>query len=214
MPIYTPRGLRVRLSVEYAFGLMGRLYPAVDAFTVLKTTEALESIPGAIGFVTGMLCFLFRLAPWLTVAYVFSSVVAGCLITTAGLFIIPGLRSIGRVHSYLSGYGVPLITLIAVGFFTSGFVALLAYFGGRFLGGACNSFIESRNARRIYQGTGIPVTGSETNFLNAYRLHASALGITADLELSPEEHAGWAWKICFEDLAMKWPKVVSQFRTD
>ena len=45
MPIYTPRGLNIRVEIPYAFALMARLTPQVEPVAVLKTTEGLEFKP-------------------------------------------------------------------------------------------------------------------------------------------------------------------------
>lgn len=63
MAIYTPRGLKIRLSVDHAFTLMARLFPDVDAFKILKTTEGLESIPATLAFITGLASFSLHLHP-------------------------------------------------------------------------------------------------------------------------------------------------------
>ncbi len=70
MAIFTPRGLKIRLPVDYAFALMARLYPKVDAFKVLKTTESLELIPSVITLLTGLVCFYLRL-PAFEIGYMF-----------------------------------------------------------------------------------------------------------------------------------------------
>ncbi len=63
MPIYTPRGLKVRLSIDYAFALMARLHPGVNAFQVLKTTEGIESLPQSFAFLAALFCFVLKLTP-------------------------------------------------------------------------------------------------------------------------------------------------------
>jgi hypothetical protein len=143
--------------------------------------------------------------------YVFCSVLAGTVITTAGLFVVPGLPSIGTLHSYLSSYGLLLVALVVIGVHMSDYKAVIAYIVGRIAGGACGTVLEMWNSRRIYRGTGFCVTGAEINFLNAYRLHASRLGKTIDLELSPKEETDGAWKACLEDLATRYPEVVARF---
>lgn len=39
MALFTPRGLKVRLPMSYAFALIARVYPRSDAFRVLQLTE-------------------------------------------------------------------------------------------------------------------------------------------------------------------------------
>lgn len=68
MTIITPRGLKVRIPVPYAFALMARLYPEVSPFRVLKTTEGIESIPGMLAFTFGITAIVNHFPP-LHVAY-------------------------------------------------------------------------------------------------------------------------------------------------
>ena len=91
MAIFTPRGLKIRLPFDYAFALIARLYPKVDAFEVLKTTEGLKLIPSLITFITGFVCFYLRLPVFEIGLYVFIASIAGFLMTFFGLFIIPGI---------------------------------------------------------------------------------------------------------------------------
>ena len=69
MAIYTPRGLKVRLPIDFAFALIARLYPKYDAFKVLRTTEAIELMPKALSAVAGIICFLMEL-DWTVIAVV------------------------------------------------------------------------------------------------------------------------------------------------
>lgn len=61
MAIYTPRGLKIRLSIQYCFTLLARLYPEVDPYTVLKTTEGLEFIPSFLAVLASLICFLYKI---------------------------------------------------------------------------------------------------------------------------------------------------------
>lgn len=63
MPIYTPRGIKIRIAVSYAFGLMTRLYPEVSPFRILKTTEGIESLPAMFAIISGIIGFLMQLPP-------------------------------------------------------------------------------------------------------------------------------------------------------
>ena len=73
MSIYTGRGLKIRLPIDYGFALMQRLYPAVDAFKVLRTTEGLELLPSCMAFIAAILCFMNHASPT-TIAIVVATV--------------------------------------------------------------------------------------------------------------------------------------------
>jgi len=214
MAIYTPRGLKIRLEMNYAFALMARLYPKVDAFKILKTTEGLESIPGMFAFLVGILSFYSGFDPYEIGLYTLIASVAGIIITTFGIFIISGLPKLGTLYSYISGFGILLVVLVVYGFISVGWQGVLAFFIGKLVAGIIHLGIEFWNSRRIHSTIGYALTGSEVNFFNAYRLHASALGKSTDITVSDEELKEENWKECLEDLATKWPEVVRRFTPD
>ena len=211
MAIYTPRGLKIRLGVNHAFALMARLYPKVDAFKILKTTEGLESVPAMLAFIVGTASFYLGLNPYEIGLYVLIASVVGEMITTFGFFIIPGLPKLGTFYSYISGFGILLTVLAVYGFFSVGWQGVVAFFVGKFLAGIINSSIGFWNVKRIHSKIGIPLTASEINFFNAYRLHASAIGKSTDITILDEELKEENWKECLEDLAIKYPEVVRRF---
>ena len=128
MTIFTPRGLKIRLPFNYAFALIARLYPEVDAFKILKTTEGIESIPSFITFATGLVCFYLRLPLFQIGLYVFIASIAGFLITSYGLYMVPGFIQLGTFYSYIAGYGILLILLSVYGFITIGWLGIAVFF--------------------------------------------------------------------------------------
>ena len=233
MAIYTPRGLKIRLRIDHAFALMARLYPEVDAFKILKTTEGLASIVRMLVFVAGIVFFSFRLEPNQIGFFTLLTCVVGIVVTYLpgalnfllmllkafvgkpaeflARFIIPNLPRLGTLYSYVSGFGILGLFLIAYGFFFVGWQGVLAYFIGRIAGGILNFVIAFYIAKRNFSETGVPITLAEMDFFNAYRLHALSVGKTTDITLSDEEMKEENWKECFEDLARKWPEVVGRF---
>ena len=79
MAIYTPRGVKIRTSVPYAFGLMARLNPKVTPFRILKTTEGIESLPGMLAFIAGMVGFSMHLPPLQIALVIAACQLAGAL---------------------------------------------------------------------------------------------------------------------------------------
>jgi len=214
MAIYTPRGLKIRLPIDYSFALMARLYPSVDAFRILKTTEGIESVPQFLVFTTAVVCFLNRISPMGTGILVFTAHFAGYFLMQRGLFLVPGLVGAGTLYSYLSGYGLFITSTIIVGFLTTGWRGLAAYGLARLMGFIVNFLSEGIQARRTFRQTGLAVTASEVHFINAYRLHASRLGLSTDVSVSQWELDEANWGVVFSDLAVTWPEVVSRFTRD
>jgi hypothetical protein len=214
MAIYTPRGLKIRIGIAHAFALMSRLYPKVDAFKVLKTTEGLESIPDMLAFIVGIITFWLEIDPYQIGLYTFIASVVGTVIVISGIFIVPCLPRLGTFYSYISGFGILLVLLAIFGFITVGWQGVIAFFVGKLLAEVINNAIDFWNCKRINSKTGLTLTSSEISFFNAYRIHASAIGKTTDIIISDEELKEENWKECLIDLALKWPKVVKRFTND
>jgi hypothetical protein len=213
MAIYTPRGLKIRLPVNYAFALIARLYPRVDAFQVLKTTEGIESLPGAFAFLTGLVSFFLKLSLQIGIT-IFVVTVLLATMTRYGFYVFPSVVKLGTLYSYLAGFGILLIVLLALGFFLVGWRGVVAFVVGRLLGGLVNGVLNWHRAVYYHSVIGDAVTASEVNFINAYRLHASTLGVTTDICVSDDEMLQDNWYPAFVALTMKWPEVTARFTYD
>lgn len=58
MPVWTPRGLKIRFEPQYAFSLLARIWTRderQDAYAVLKTTEAIEEVDGLLALVFALI---------------------------------------------------------------------------------------------------------------------------------------------------------------
>lgn len=214
MAIYTPRGLKIRLPINYAFALMARLNPNVDAFRVLKTTEGIESLPGAFAFLTGLLCFFLAVTPLKIGITVFIVTVLLGLMTRYGFYVFPGIVQVGTIYSYLAGFGILLILLLVLGFLLAGWKGIVAFLIGRLLAGIVNGALNWHRAYYYHSVLGDAVTASEVNFINAYRLHASKLGVTTDISVSDDEMLQDNWYPAFVALTIKWPEVTARFTYD
>lgn len=193
---------------------MARLSPSVSPFRVLKTTEGIESLPGMLGFIAGMVAFGMRLPPLQIGLAVVGGQILGVLINLFGLYVIPGLVSLGTLFSYLAGYGIFLATAVAVGLVTVGWQGVLAFFIGRLVAGLASVVLGFWQTSRYHKLTGHAFTASEVHFFNAYRLHASRVGATTDIDLNDTETEEEHWKPTFEAFAMEWPQVVQRFTID
>src|SRR5690348_15171354 len=222
MSICTPRGLEIKLSVPYTFTLMHRLYPAVDAFKVLKLPEGLQSIPSCLAFVTTLVCFNLTVAPFQTLVFVFRAAVLGTLLALWA-FVVPGLPSVGKLYSYVSGVGILFVGLVIYGFVAVGFWGVLACSAGRLAAAFVSWIVELWNGQRLYRRTGVRLGLPELNFLWAYELYASETIASPPISfqefrrslntsLTQDQMKVENWKPCFMDLARRWPKVVARFR--
>jgi len=214
MALFTPRGLKVRLPLDYSFALMQRLYPSVDAFKVLHTTEGFELLPSSMAFLAAIVCFLSECSP-ITIAAVVASVsVFAHFMRVSGLPVHALFVRLSNAFSILHGYGLYLITLGAVGFIFTGWQGLTAYIVGRMVAGLVNGVVKHFNGQRIKRDVGTYLTTSEINFLNAYAFHARRTDQSLDLGVSDEELEESNWRPVFVDLALKWPRVVARFTRD
>jgi len=214
MAIYTPRGLKVRIAVPYAFGLMARLSPKVSPFRILKTTEGIESLPGMLAFVAGLIAFTMHLSPLKVGILVAVLQLLGIFLNLFGFYVVPGLVALATLYSYLAGYGVFFITVVAVGFLTVGWRGVLAFFIGRLMAGGTSMILDVWQTSRYHKLTGHAFTSSEVHFFNAYRLHASRIGVTTDIDLSDSELQENHWGPTFNTFAAEWPEVVQRFTVD
>lgn len=211
MAVFTPRGLKIRLEVDYCFALIARLYPQAGAFKVLKTTEGLELVPSFLAFVTGLVCFSLKFEPIQIGLFVLFASLIGFLITLAGFYVIPGLPTLSTLFSYISAFGIVFIFLTIFGFVLVGWQGVVGFFAGRLVGWIINTLLDNFESDRIYKKTGAHIFGSERNFLNAYRLHAAKLGKTTDVYVSDDELKSENWKRAFNEFARKWPEVVKRY---
>ena len=104
--------------------------------------------------------------------------------------------------------------MIITGFVLGGWQAVVAFFAGKIIAALVGQVLEFWQTSRYHKLTGHPFTGSEVSFFNAYRLHASRIDVTTNINLSDEEMEEDHWGTTFQQLAMEWPEVVQRFTTD
>ncbi len=214
MAIYTPRGLKIRLPVEYAFTLIGRLYPRVSAYKVLKTTEAIESLPNAFAYIVALNSFNDSLSPHQVFFFTFVTFVIGFIVASFDIFLLYIFELAGKIYSYLSGYFILYIIIVSYGYYASGWTGVLAYLLAVLLGELVKmgseiiiSKIRKSQKKRI-------LTTSEFSFLNAYRFYAYKLAISRSVKVSENEIKSGKWQLPFSDLQAKWPEVTRRFSTE
>jgi len=216
MALFTPRGLKLRLPIRYAFTLMARVYPQRDPFRILQLTEEIDNLASLAGFTAAFAAFYLRLEPISIGLFVFAFVSVFRLVHLLGLFIPPFtfFLPVSRVYSFVSGYGILLVGLMVFGFVRSGWKGVLAFAVGRTASTLVFGLIELAYGRYLFQKIGLAVTSSERSFFHAYRLEANRFGASTDLNVSEAELASDKWELVLRDLSVKWPVVVSRFTGD
>ena len=216
MAVFTSRGLKLRLSTPYVFALITRVFPKVDAFRVLQTTEAVENLARLAIFLAAIVAFSLSITPVQIGVLVFSVASAMHIVHLRGLFLTPILLllPVSRVYGFLSGYGILLIGLLAFGFIQTGWEGIAGFLVGRLASGAVFGVVGWYYTRYIHREVGSIFTASERSFFYAYRIEAARLGISTDLTVTDDELRQENWKPAFDDLAVKWPEVVDRFTVE
>ena len=218
MAIYTPRGLKIRLSLQWTFGLLGRLWKvdrSTDAFRVLKTCEAIDHIPAVLAYACGLAVAV--LAPHQSWAIVVARPVAavlGVLLTQMGAFAVlrpAGILAAGRAWSWISGYGVLFLVAGGVVYAVAGWPGVAFWLAGGIAAFFAGETVGARMARARYGRLDDSLTSAEVNFFNAYRLHADQLGLTRNLLLEDGEQKSETWLECLVDYAKNYPAAVRRF---
>lgn len=215
----TPRGLKIRLDLEWGFSLLNRLWEKdrrTDAFRVLKTCEAIEHIPMLFSVLAGLVALVQPKAlPGIAVAMALVvGRVGGILLTSFGRFDVlrpVGLVVLGTIWAQVPFggsilLGIPLVTgMLAswnrAAYWVAGYVAAVI----------AQSIADAMLPARQQRLTGQPFTTSEVDFFNAFRLHADRVGVSRDIDVGDEEASSGGWRKCLEDYATKWPEAVARF---
>ncbi len=214
MAIYTPRGLKIRIEIPYAFALMQRLYPEITPFRVLKTTEGIEELPSLLSLLAGLVSFALRLSPYEIVLSVMAAQIAGTLINIFGFYVFPGLIALSTAYSYVSGFGVLLVIIFIVGYFLTGLYGVLAFFVGTFSARIVAFVLHYFQTKKYMEQVNFPLTASEVHFFNAYRLHAVRVGVTTDIDLPDCELKESNWEHLYTIFSLQWPDIANRFTAD
>ena len=212
MTIFTPSGLKIRLPACYVFALAARLYPRVDAFRLLKTTEGIELIPSVEVLCIAIVCCLTGAPPLAMAGLVCGARVWGTLNTLRGVHFGSGiLIPLGTVFAYVDHFGFSTIAASILALAAGGWYMVAAYFAGRVIGSLLSVAIEYADTGVSYRQCGVPLTASEWHFLAAYMLHAERVGVSTNPAVSEAELKDYKLLWVYMDLASKWPEVVDRF---
>lgn len=218
--IVTPRKLQIDLPLGYAFALIARVYPKVDAFKFLKRVEGIQKIHHLVAFVTGMVCFGLQLSPLWIAVWTIGVTLLFYLFRFFGIFFIPGLVFVSTAYSYLTSFGIFTIALIAVGWWRTGIWGVVAFFAARLLAELITMFFDGKAGEKLGAKMDVnPVLAKAgsmylapiKDFVNAYRLFADSYGLTRDVEVSDEELRFENWKNVWEDFENKWPEIAGRY---
>ncbi|MHC4878702.1 MAG: hypothetical protein ACYTGL_19815 [Planctomycetota bacterium] len=195
MTIFTPRGLKVCLPVEYAFALMSRLHPRVHPIEVLTTAEGIDTVPAFLATSASIVAFLANLSPEYVAVSGIAASIAGLVLTHFRLVLfVPGLVSLATLFSYLPGLGITTAMAAGFGYWMRGWQVAVAVIAARIVGIVICNLLEVLLIRVPIDDVGVPMTESEINFLTAYIGHAMWAGAELDLSVVEDEleESNWA----------------------
>lgn len=210
MVIHTPQGLRIKLDVATSFGLMARLYPDIRPKQVLKTTEDISLISSALGFVTGLLCFVLQLEPQSIGICTFTAVLVGIFINASGLLLFPFVQ-LGAAFNRIYVFFLPTILMIVVGYFLTDWQGVIAYLLTRCTAFGLSILVGMGLTRHAMAKWGHAFTTSERHFFHAYRYYAERIGVPTNLVLSYEELDESFWQHAYCDFLQSHPEVNGRF---
>lgn len=211
MPIFTPRGLKIRIDTDVAFTYIARVSPPVSPFKVLKTVEGFQFLPGMLSIIAGLICFLTKQSFANIIIIVGSACFLGSIMAISGIVLGWSLIKISRVLSLFSGYGIYLIIIVLTGLLMVGWKGLLAYYIAKI--GITTMFFAIDYLRQFYSLKlyGDKLTDSERYFFNTIRLYLISLNREIDLDLKEGEVESGVWKKPLSDLVKEWPEVTNRF---
>jgi hypothetical protein len=210
MAIFTPRGLKIRLSKEESFSLMYRVTKAANVFNFLKTVEGIDTLPIVMTILSAYLCLLLDFN--LTQAFF---IVLGIRIVF-GLLNILGIVNYNLVRickliTYFQGFGILTILLGIVAYFVKGINWVYILIGAKFLGDTIIWVFELYEMRRFAKYHKVFVSSSERNFFTTYKLYAKKAGVTQSVSVSDEEIESGTWKVNYAFFELTWPEVTRRF---
>ncbi|MCH8823391.1 MAG: hypothetical protein IH984_07770 [Planctomycetes bacterium] len=205
MSFKTPRGRQIDIPIEEAFTLMARIGnrgQGKDAHYVLRTCEALDNIPEVIAYAAGFcVVFLANWEPWVIVAAMSAGGLLGItLLTSWTYFVIPVLVSLLRFYNYVPEL-IRIFLPMGVVFWGLGWVGLLFWILGFFIGALLNVTVISVASRRTYRETGRVLGRAERCFARACQICARQSGVNLQDETTTSDadsDESLSWEECWE----------------
>lgn len=212
METYTPRGLKIRIPVQYSFSLMSRLFPTVTPFTVLKTTEGIDLLSNLLAVIaTIIIIFKFPNESLIYKAIgILAAYYIGYLMQITGIFFIPYIIRLSELYSYINGFGIVTVILGICGYFKMGLSDTIIIIILLFVPHITDWIIDMARAIWCKAKDRPYLTMSELDFLNAYKMHAAAIGANVDTFVSEEEMQSGEWKKPYAWLQINWPQITNK----
>lgn len=204
MPVFTPRGLKIRVDVPFAFGLMARLHPEITPQTVLKATEGIDLLDSAVPLLACMIGLALNFSALQIGLMAFVGFILARALKPTIFRSLPGLLKACTLFAPFYGWGVPSLIFVAFALYMSSWQSVVGYYIGLFSGGAV--LLQYAMLRR---GIDPPFGPSEWSFVYAYQYYASQIGANVQLGLSEAELSNGNWLTSFEDFSRDCPKAAS-----
>ena len=207
MSTFTPRGLKIHLDRPITFALMARLYPKVDAWKVLKTTEALEQLPSACCLIVAALSIANGLNIDEVSAFALLGSLVGSLLKHFDLVDFPGVIPFANLCNVFPFFSIPWAILIIYGLYeySWGLGGVLTLGVAKLLAFGIDMAIGFFRTQHLHSVTGRVTHASKRNFFHSYKYYAEQIGVTISLKISREEMMEDNWRACFMDLAHNHP---------
>jgi hypothetical protein len=208
MAFFTPRGLKIRLDVPYAFTLMSRISPRKKPSEVLTLAEGLESVSSLLGQMSALILLVSGLSWSFITGAMAAGTAVGTLIIMFGAFLVPGLPTISVWWSKIPW---PLRWLLALGLvlYLRNWIGIAYWGGALLLSWIVQQIIEFTITKIRFNTTGTVITASEYNFFHAYRLLAVEGDLTTDLLTSPAEVESGKWIVLAMQYAAEYPNRIA-----
>jgi len=195
---YTPNGLKIRISVPYAFALLARLRPKVRPEEALFLTEGLDLVGSLLGRVMFLVALGKHASLGVTVMMVAGGTLLGRMITNYGIFIVPGISWVARLYAAVPWYlsmAVPALPAL----WMMRWSGLWRYIIASVVGLAVDFCLDMGFMTVNFEESGMMLSGAEASFINAYRLKASSLGMSTSVDVDEEELQTGKWQEALED---------------
>ena len=204
MTIYTPTGMPINFSMDYAFTLLARLSPKYSAHRVLKIADGIDKAPESVAYLIGFITFPSYCSP---IAIFILVLTLPSIIRLAGLNskYVNEIVYLGVIFTSIGKLGLFTVSLFLLGWYSVGWHGLIAFLCARFIGSIISTNLESQERFRIHQLSGANYSEFDRCFIDAYRFCAKRVGVTLETELSNEELKSTIWQLMINDYAQKNP---------
>jgi hypothetical protein len=104
-----------------------------------------------------------------------------------------------------------LVPVVAAIVYQLGWPGVAYYVGARVLSAVVNGVAEMVRGKRLHKLTGMALSGAETNFISAYRLHSQRYGVSTNIEVEDFAGEGARAEESLLRFATTYPDIASRF---